>query len=75
MNSSIDLTGTTLGIENDHVSDSTKKIHHVYLIQFMIFLYDNHQEMLSFVGPLIVENNKDSQHRHRFFFVKSLANS
>ena len=42
MNSSIDLTGTTLDIENDHISDNTKKTYYPYLIQFMIFLHDNH---------------------------------
>ena len=75
MDSSIDLTGTTLDIENDHVSDNAKKSHHFSLIQFMIFLCDNHQEILSFVGPIAVANNKDIQHRSRFFCMKSVANS
>ena len=41
MESSINLTGTTLDAENDHISDNTKKKNYWCLTQFMIFLSEN----------------------------------
>ena len=65
MNASIDLTGTTLDIENDHVSDGTKQSYHSCLCQFMIYLFDKNQELLNFVGPLIIGHNKDNGRKNR----------
>ena len=73
MFSSIDLIGTTLDIENDHISDNTKKTCDLCLIQFVIFLCDNHQEILSSIGSLIVENNKDNQNKYDFLCIKSIV--
>ena len=67
MRTSIDLIGITLDIENDCISNNTKKICHLYLTQFMLFLCDKQQEMLSFVGPLIIVNKKDSRNKNRSF--------
>ena len=58
MNTFIHLIGITLNKENNYISDNTKKTYHLYLTQFILFFYDKHQEMLSFAGPLIIENNK-----------------
>ena len=64
MNTFIDLIGIILDIENNYISDNTKKIYHLYLTQFILFLYDKYQEMLSFAGPLIIVNNKDSRNKN-----------
>lgn len=67
MDASIDLTGSTLDIKNDHVSDNTKKTYHLCLTQFMLYLFYKHQELLSFVGPLIIANEKDGGNKSRRF--------
>ena len=65
MHASIDLIGTTLDIENDHVSDKTKNSCHLCSCQFMIYLFDKNQELLNFAGPLIIAHNKDNNGKHR----------
>ena len=59
----LDLTGTTQDIENDHISDNTKKTYMRSLIQLIVYLFDNYQELLSFIGPLIIANDKDTQRK------------
>ena len=54
---SIDLTGSTLDVENDHASDGTKKTHVSALAQLMIYIFDNNQrtkvESISFCYLLL----------------------
>ena len=55
----IDLTGSTLDIENDHISDKTKKTYLSALAQLMMYLFDNNKKLL------IVANNEDEGNANR----------
>ena len=57
---SINLTGSNIDIENDHIIDKTKKTYAITLVQLMIYLFDNNKEILSFKSSLIVANTEDA---------------
>ena len=62
---SIDLTGSTLDIENDHISDKTRKKYESTLVKLKIYLFDNDKELLLFKTTLRVANIEDEGNQEK----------
>ena len=52
-------------MKNDHMSNNIKYTCNYTLTQFIIYLFDNNQELLIFIGSLIIAHKKDGSKKKR----------